>query len=196
SLSSDWPAGDADAIQPVLAPNGSDSAQLDNALELLVAAGRSLPHALTMLVPEAWEDAASGLDERRRAFFAYHATLTEPWDGPAAIAFTDGDRIGAMLDKNGLRPARWVLTSDDVIVVASEVGAVDVPVESVVRKGRLGPGQMLLVDLRAGQLLEDEAIKTELAARRPYARWMKRGRVRLADLKAPAAETTVPNGNE
>ena len=169
------------ALLPVCGENQSDSASLDNALELLTLAGRPLAHAMAMLIPEAWEGHATMPDDRR-AFYEYHASLMEPWDGPAAVAFTDGRQIAAMLDRNGLRPARYVVTSDDFVVLASEAGALTIPVENIRAKGRLEPGKMLVVNTTQGRILDDEAIKMELAAVRPYRRWVTEQRVDLAAL--------------
>ncbi|HEX9084207.1 MAG TPA: glutamate synthase central domain-containing protein, partial [Gemmatimonadaceae bacterium] len=169
------------ALLPVCGENQSDSASLDNALELLTLAGRPLAHAMAMLIPEAWEGHAT-MSPERRAFYEYHASLMEPWDGPAAVAFTDGRQIAAMLDRNGLRPARYVVTADDFVVLASEAGALEIPVENIRAKGRLEPGKMLVVNTTQGRILDDEAIKMELASVRPYRRWVAEGRVDLAEL--------------
>ncbi len=166
---------------PVIRPNGSDTAMLDNVLELLVLAGRSLPHALMMLVPEAYEGRADVSDELR-GFYRFHECLTEAWDGPAAVAFTDGTMIGAVLDRNGLRPGRWLETTDGWVVLASETGVFDVPADRVLRKGRLQPGKLFLVDLEQGRIVPDSAVKAEVARRKPYGEWFDRGHVRLADL--------------
>ena len=171
------------ALLPVCGENQSDSASLDNALELLTLAGRPLAHAMAMLIPEAWEGHATMPDDRR-AFYEYHASLMEPWDGPAAVAFTDGRQVAAMLDRNGLRPARYVVTSDDFVVLASEAGALTIPVENIRAKGRLEPGKMLVVNTTQGRILDDEAIKMELAAVRPYRRWVTEQRVDLTGLIA------------
>ncbi|HEX9248567.1 MAG TPA: glutamate synthase central domain-containing protein, partial [Gemmatimonadaceae bacterium] len=171
------------ALLPVCGENQSDSASIDNALELLTLAGRPLAHAMAMLIPEAWEGHATMPDDRR-AFYEYHASLMEPWDGPAAVAFTDGRQIAAMLDRNGLRPARYVVTSDDFVVLASEAGALTIPVENIRAKGRLEPGKMLVVNTTQGRILDDEAIKMELAAVRPYRRWVTEQRVDLTSLIA------------
>ncbi|HMG12054.1 MAG TPA: glutamate synthase central domain-containing protein, partial [Gemmatimonadaceae bacterium] len=169
------------ALLPVCGENQSDSASLDNALELLTLAGRPLAHAMAMLIPEAWER-NENMSPERRAFYEYHASLMEPWDGPAAVAFTDGRQIAAMLDRNGLRPARYVVTSDDFVVLASEAGALSIPVENIRAKGRLEPGKMLVVNTTQGRILDDEAIKMELAFVRPYRRWVTEQRVDLAGL--------------
>jgi glutamate synthase (NADPH/NADH) large chain len=166
---------------PVCSPGASDSASFDEVLELLHLGGRSLPHAVLMMIPEAWENNAA-MDEARRAFYRFHASLMEPWDGPAALAFTDGNVIGAVLDRNGLRPARYWVTSDGIVVLASEVGVLDVPPERIVEKGRLQPGRMLLVDTGAGRVLDDDAVKAELAAEHPYGEWLAGGLVSCDDL--------------
>ncbi|HWP34808.1 MAG TPA: glutamate synthase large subunit [Thermodesulfobacteriota bacterium] len=172
-------------LKPVIQPGGSDSASLDNALELLVQSGRDVLHAMTMLIPEAWENMPD-LDEARRAFYQYHACLTEPWDGPAGVAFTDGAIAGATLDRNGLRPQRYYLTADGRLLVGSEVGMLEVDEREVVQKGRLGPGQMIAVDTRRGRLLTNDEIKSELAGRRPWGEWVKRQLRRLPPV-APVA---------
>jgi glutamate synthase domain-containing protein 2/glutamate synthase domain-containing protein 1/glutamate synthase domain-containing protein 3 len=169
------------ALLPVCGENQSDSASLDNALELLTLAGRPLAHAMAMLIPEAWER-NENMSAERRAFYEYHASLMEPWDGPAAVAFTDGRQIAAMLDRNGLRPARYVVTADDFVVLASEAGALTIPVENIRAKGRLEPGKMLVVNTTQGRILDDEAIKMELAMVRPYRRWVSEQRVELSTL--------------
>jgi glutamate synthase domain-containing protein 2/glutamate synthase domain-containing protein 1/glutamate synthase domain-containing protein 3 len=168
-------------IFPVIKPGGSDTAQFDNALELLVLAGRSLPHAMMMMVPEAW-DGHEGMDEERRAFYEYHSCLLEPWDGPASMAFTDGRRIGAILDRNGLRPSRYTVTKDGMVVMASEAGVLPIAPENVLKKGRLQPGRMFLIDTEQGRIIDDEEIKGELVRRRPYRRWVEDNRVKLERL--------------
>jgi glutamate synthase (NADPH/NADH) large chain len=172
-LESNKLGGKLDRLFPLIVPGKSDSAQFDNMLELLFHAGRSLPHALMMMIPEAWERDAQ-MDEDRRAFYEYASSLVEPWDGPAALAFTDGHVVGATLDRNGLRPARWLLTEDDRVVLASEAGVVDVDPRSVVRKGRLMPGRMFVVDTLEGRILEDEEVKREVVSRFPYRKWLRR----------------------
>jgi glutamate synthase (NADPH/NADH) large chain len=175
--------GDLARIYPICTPDASDSASFDEVLELLHLGGRSLPHAVLMMIPEAWENHAT-MDQERRAFYRYHASLMEPWDGPAAVCFTDGTVVGAVLDRNGLRPARYWVTDDDLVVLASEVGVLDIAPERVVRKGRLQPGRMFLVDTAKGRLVEDEEIKAELAAEHPYAEWLATDQVRLDELPA------------
>ena len=169
------------ALLPVCRENQSDSASLDNVLELLTLAGRPLAHSMAMLVPEAWEG-NTAMSAERRAFYEYHASLMEPWDGPAAVAFTDGRQIAAMLDRNGLRPARYVVTADDFVILSSEAGALPVAVDNIRAKGRLEPGKMLVVNTTQGRILDDEAIKMELASTRPYRRWVAEQRIDLEEL--------------
>ncbi len=173
--------GDLAPLLPVCTPGGSDSGSFDEVLELLHLAGRSLPHAMMMMIPEAWENHAQ-MDPERRAFYAYHSTLIEPWDGPAAMTFTDGTLIGSMQDRNGLRPGRYWVTEDGLVVCASEAGVLDLDPATVVAKGRLEPGKMFLVDTRRGRIVADEVIKGELAAQRPYAEWMRDNAVHLEQL--------------
>ncbi len=180
-LASDVLPGDLSRILPVCTPGASDSATFDEVLELLHMGGRSLPHAVLMMVPEAWERHAS-MDPARRDFYRFHASLMEPWDGPAAIAFTDGTVVGAVLDRNGLRPGRYWVTSDGLVVLASEVGVVDVDPSMVVRKGRLEPGKMFLVDTAAGRIVSDDEVKAGLAAEHPYREWLDQGLVQFDDL--------------
>jgi glutamate synthase domain-containing protein 2/glutamate synthase domain-containing protein 1/glutamate synthase domain-containing protein 3 len=180
---------DLQKILPVVRPGGSDSATFDNVLELLVLAGRSLPHAVMMMIPEAYRGRDDVPDDVK-AFYDYHACLIEPWDGPAAVAFTDGRWAGATLDRNGLRPGRWVETTDGYVVLASEAGVLPIHEELVVRKGRLQPGRLFLVDLDEGRLVPDEEIKVRMAAQKPYDEWVKRCSVHFDDL--PAAQPTSP----
>ncbi|HJP58929.1 MAG TPA: glutamate synthase large subunit, partial [Gemmatimonadaceae bacterium] len=182
AMSCDRFGGRFDALFPVCAPNQSDSASVDNVLEMLTLAGRPLAHAMAMIIPEAWESHTT-MTPDRRAFYEYHSSLMEPWDGPAAMAFTDGRSVAAVLDRNGLRPARYVVTSDDLVVLASEAGALPIPVERIRAKGRLEPGRMLVVNTTTGQVLDDEAVKTELAMVRPYHRWVVENRLELEELK-------------
>jgi glutamate synthase (NADPH/NADH) large chain len=172
-LSSAKFGGSLDRLFPIVQPEQSDSAQFDNMLELLVLGGRSLPHAMMLMIPEAWEKHAA-MDENRRAFYEYSSALLEPWDGPAAIAFTDGSLIGATLDRNGLRPARWLITEDDRVILASETGVIDVPADRIRKKGRLQPGRMFLVDTVEGRILEDEEVKRDITGRWPYRQWLNR----------------------
>jgi glutamate synthase (NADPH/NADH) large chain/glutamate synthase (ferredoxin) len=176
-------------VLPVVRPGGSDTANFDNVLELLVLAGRSLPHAMMMMIPEAYAG-REDMPEELRGFYAFHGCLTEPWDGPASISFTDGTVIGATLDRNGLRPGRWTETKDGWVVLASETGVLDEPPENVLRKGRLQPGNLFLVDLSRGRIVEDGEIKHEIASRRPYGDWFAREVVHLSDL--PERPPRVP----
>ncbi len=175
---------DIHKLLPVLDETGSDSGIFDNALELLHLAGRSLPHAMMMMIPEPWERHES-MSETKRAFYRYHSCLMEPWDGPAAVAFTDGVRIGAVLDRNGLRPSRYYVTKDGLVVLASEVGVIDVAADQVEYKGRLQPGRMLLVDTEAGRIISDDEVKESIAAEHPYGEWVSRNQVALSDLPDP-----------
>ena len=191
SMASEVLGGDLVKLWPLIPGGQSDSASFDNALELLVAGGYSLAHAMMMLIPEAWAGNPL-MDEERRAFYEYHAALMEPWDGPAAVCFTDGRQIGATLDRNGLRPARYLVTSDGLVVMASEMGVLPIPEETIVRKWRLQPGKMLLIDLEQGRIVDDAEIKAQLAAAKPYAEWLGRTQIVLEDLPAapppPAAD--------
>jgi glutamate synthase (NADPH) large chain len=175
---------DLSKLFPLIQPHVSDSAALDNAVELLTMAGRSLPHVMAMLIPEAW-DADSTMSAEKRAFYEYHASLMEPWDGPAAVAFTDGRVIGATLDRNGLRPARYLITRDGLLVMASETGVLPFAPEEIEYKGRLQPGKMLLVDLEQGRIVPDEEIKHQLASRQPYGEWLKANQINLEALPEP-----------
>src|SRR3712207_387458 len=173
--------GDLARLFPICTPGASDSASFDEVLELLHMGGRSLPHAALMMVPEAWENAPT-MDPARRAFYEYHSTLREPWDGPASITFTDGTLIGAVLDRNGLRPVRYWVTDDDLVIMASEVGVLEIDPATVVEKGRLQPGRMFLVDTAKGRIVSDDEVKAELAAEHPYDEWLHAGLIHLADL--------------
>jgi glutamate synthase (NADPH) large chain len=175
---------DIKKLFPITMSGGSDSAILDNVVELLHMSGRSLPHAMAMLIPEAW-DGDPTMDEPKRAFYEYHASLMEPWDGPAAIAFTDGRVIGATLDRNGLRPARYLVTHSDLAVMASETGVLPIKPEEIRYKGRLQPGRMFLVDLEAGRIVPDQEVKQNLSARQPYGQWLKENQSKLEDLPDP-----------
>ncbi|HET9578395.1 MAG TPA: glutamate synthase large subunit [Usitatibacter sp.] len=175
---------DLDKIWPLIYPGQSDSASFDNALELLVMGGYPIAHAMMLMIPEAWAGNPL-MDAKRRAFYEYHAALMEPWDGPAAVAFTDGKFIGATLDRNGLRPARYFITDDDLIVMSSEMGVLDIPQKKIVRKWRLQPGKMLLVDIEHGRIVSDDELKRELASARPYQDWLDRTQMRLEDIETP-----------
>ncbi|HYZ04946.1 MAG TPA: glutamate synthase large subunit, partial [Rubrobacter sp.] len=178
---------DLKKLSPVILPGQSDSASFDNALELLHLAGRSLPHAVAMMIPEAWENDAL-MDPDRRAFYQYHSALMEPWDGPAAVAFTDGRIVGATLDRNGLRPARYSVTRDGRVIMASEDGALRVPAEDVIERWRLQPGKMLVVDTKRHELLHDEDVKRPLFGRQPYRAWLEEGEIHLNELPEPDAD--------
>jgi glutamate synthase (NADPH/NADH) large chain len=182
-LASELIPGNLDRLFPIVEMSGSDSASFDEVLELLYLGGRSLPHAVLMMIPEAWENHTS-MSQKRRDFYAFHASLMEPWDGPACVTFTDGHQVGAVLDRNGLRPSRFWVTDDGLVVLASEVGVLDIPAERVVRKGRLQPGKMFLVDIEAGRIIEDDEIKDQLADAAPYGQWLRDGIVKLNDLPA------------
>ena len=175
------PGQDVDKISPICTPGASDTARFDEVLELLHLGGRSLPHAVLMMIPEAWERNES-MDPARRAFYEYHSALMEPWDGPASMTFTDGTVIGAVLDRNGLRPSRIWVTSDGLVVMASEAGVLDLDPSTVVRKMRLQPGRMFLVDTAQGRIVADEEIKAELAAEHPYQEWLDAGLFHLDEL--------------
>jgi glutamate synthase (ferredoxin) len=187
---------DLKKILPVINTDGSDSAMFDNCLEFLVLSGRSLPHAIMMMIPEPWSNHES-MSEEKRAFYEYHSCLMEPWDGPASIAFTDGKMIGAVLDRNGLRPSRYYVTKDDLVVMASEVGVLDIAPDRVLQKGRLQPGRMFLVDTEQGRIVADEEIKNAIATQQPYREWLSKQLVHLAnlpeilDLPEPSHETVV-----
>jgi glutamate synthase (NADPH/NADH) large chain len=173
--------GDLKQLLPIVTPGGSDSASFDEVLELLYLGGRSLPHAMMMMIPEAWEK-HTDMDEARKNFYAYHSMLMEPWDGPAAVIFTDGSLVGATLDRNGLRPGRYVVTEDGLVILASEIGVADIDPARIVRKGRLQPGKMFLADTANGRLIDDEEIKAEVAALEPWGTWLAQNRIELAEL--------------
>ncbi len=180
-LATDTIPGELSRVFPICTPGGSDSASFDEVLELLHLGGRTLPHAVLMMIPEAWENNPE-LDEARRAFYSFHSSMMEPWDGPASVTFTDGSLIGAVLDRNGLRPGRYWVTDDGLVVFASEAGVLDIDPAKVIEKGRMKPGRMLLVDLNEHRLINDDEIKAQLAAEHPYAEWLDEGRVDLNDL--------------
>ena len=178
---------DLQKVLPVIAPGGSDTATFDNVLEFLVMAGRSLPHAVLMMIPEPWSGNPA-MDPAVRAFYEYHSSLMEPWDGPASITFTDGRLIGAVLDRNGLRPSRYCITTDDLVIMASEVGVLDIPADRIVVKDRLRPGKMLLIDTGEGRIISDTEIKQTLAAEHPYGEWLRQHLVDIENLPSAHAE--------
>ncbi|HEX9935372.1 MAG TPA: glutamate synthase central domain-containing protein, partial [bacterium] len=181
---------DIDKIKPVIVEGGSDSAVFDNVLELLVMAGRSLPHAMMMMVPEAF-DPRIAMSEDKRAFYEFHSALMEPWDGPAAMVFSDGRYVGATLDRNGLRPARYTIAKDGWMVLASETGVLDIPAEAILSRGRLQPGKMFLVDLEQNRIVPDSEIKAKLSRQSPYRRWIRANRLELRGLFTPSDLPTI-----
>jgi len=185
---SDLFGDDVRKVLPIICTDGSDSAMFDNSLELLVLSGRSLPHAMMMMIPEPWTKHES-MSAEKKAFYEYHSCLMEPWDGPASIAFTDGKKIGAVLDRNGLRPSRYYVTKDDLVIMASEVGVLDVPPDRVLQKGRLQPGRMFLIDTEEGRIVADEEIKQKIATEQPYRAWLDENLIRLADVPDPGVAT-------
>ncbi len=180
-LDSDLIPGDLERLYPICTEGASDSASFDEVLELLHMGGRSLPHAVLMMIPEAWENHTE-MEQKRRDFYSFHSAMMEPWDGPACVVFTDGSQIGAVLDRNGLRPSRYWVTDDGLVVLASEVGVLDLDPASIVRKGRLQPGRMFLVDTDEHRIIEDEEVKTELAEENPYGEWLHAGLIHLDDI--------------
>ena len=180
---------DMKKVLPIIDESGSDSAMFDNALELLVLAGRSLPHAMMMMIPEPW-GGDPNMTQEKRDFYEYHSCMMEPWDGPASIAFTDGKQIGAVLDRNGLRPSRYYVTKDGLVIMASEVGVLDIPPENVEIKGRLQPGRMFLVDLEQGRIIDDGELKYQIATEKPYGHWLKKYMLRLEEM--PDAPESYP----
>ncbi len=193
SMKSDIMGDDLEKLWPLIGDGMSDSATLDNGLELLVAGGYSLAHAMMIMIPEAW-DGNPLMDDDRRAFYEYHAAVMEPWDGPASIAFTDGRQIGATLDRNGLRPSRYVVTDDDIVILASEVGVLPIPESKIVRKWRLQPGKMLLIDLELGRIVDDEELKETLAQAKPYQAWLDQTQIHLEQL--PPEVAAMPPGRQ
>ena len=179
---------DISELFPILQPGGSDSACFDNAMELLVRAGRSAPHALMMMIPEAFGPRYY-ISTDKRAFYEYHAAIMEPWDGPAAMVFTDGRLVGGTLDRNGLRPCRYVVTTDGLVVLSSEVGVVEFPPEQIQQKGRLQPGRMFLVDTEEGRIVVDNEIKGKISRQKPYRRWLEENRIELRGLFEPSKPT-------
>jgi glutamate synthase (ferredoxin) len=193
-LASELFGDDLPKVFPIIQPDGSDSTKFDNCLEFLALSGRSLPHAMMMMIPEPWENHES-MDERKRAFYEYHSCLMEPWDGPASIGFTDGVVVGAVLDRNGLRPSRYYVTKDDLVIMASEVGVLEVPPEQVLEKRRLQPGRMFLVDTEEGRIISDEELKEKMASAQPYRTWLDTHQVyfdKLPDL----ADTEPPYNHQ
>ncbi|TAL90375.1 MAG: glutamate synthase subunit alpha, partial [Rhodanobacter sp.] len=188
AISSPVLGDDLAKLWPLIYPGQSDTASFDNCLELLTMAGYSLSHAMMMMIPEAWERHTL-MDDNRRAFYEYHAAMMEPWDGPAAIAFTDGRQVGATLDRNGLRPARYIVTDDDLVILASEAGVLPIAESHIVKKWRLQPGKMLLIDMEAGRIIDDKELKDQLANAKPYKQWIERIRIKLDDLPEAPAET-------
>ena len=184
TIGSNYLKEDMTKVLPIVNQGGSDSAMLDNTLEFMVMNGMELPLAVMITIPEPWENNHS-MDPKKRAFYQYYATMLEPWDGPASILFSDGDVMGAVLDRNGLRPSRYYITKDGRLILSSEVGVLDIPAEEIVRKDRLRPGKMLLVDTARGELVDDESLKADYASREPYGEWLDRNLVSLADLKIP-----------
>jgi glutamate synthase (NADPH/NADH) large chain len=178
-------------ITPICDTTQSDSANLDNVVELLVLSGRSLPHVMMMLIPEAW-DGNKDMNDTKRAFYEYHAALMEPWDGPASISFTDGKIVGATLDRNGLRPSRWCLTDDDILIMASEAGVIEVDPAKIVKKGRLQPGKMFVADLEKGVIISDEELKQDICSRQPYKEWLK-NKIRIQELPEPLGAFNQPD---
>ncbi|HEY7318318.1 MAG TPA: glutamate synthase large subunit [Candidatus Binatia bacterium] len=191
-LASELFGDDLKKVFPIIQEDGSDSAKFDNSLEFLALSGRSLPHAVMMMIPEPWENHES-MDEKKRAFYEYHSCLMEPWDGPASIAFTDGKVVGAVLDRNGLRPSRYYVTKDDLVIMASEVGVLNVPPERVLEKRRLQPGRMFLVDTSEGRIISDEEIKQEMAAAKPYGKWLKENLVHFNTLASVPEQEPIRN---
>ncbi|WGW13769.1 glutamate synthase large subunit [Saxibacter everestensis] len=181
SPSADGSNRDIQRLLPINAPGASDSASFDEVLELLAMSGRSLPHAMMMMIPEAWENDQQ-MDRKRREFYEFHSMLMEPWDGPACVSFTDGSQVGAVLDRNGLRPARYIITDDGLVVLASEVGVLDIDPARIVKRGRLKPGRMFLIDTAAERIVSDDEIKDRLASQEPYGEWLDAGRIKLSDL--------------
>ena len=184
NMESEYLKNEMHKLIPVVNPNGSDSARLDNTLEFLVMSGMDLPHAIMITIPEPWEN-NKVISQEKRDFYQYYATMMEPWDGPASIIFTDGDQVGAVLDRNGLRPSRYYITDDDTLILSSEVGVLDIPPEKIVIKERIHPGKMLLVDIVQGRVIDDQELKEEYAARQPYGEWLNSQLVNLSDLKIP-----------
>lgn len=189
-IQSDVFGDDLHKVYPIIEENNSDSANLDNVLELLLASGKSMAHAISMLIPEAWQE-HEDMSEDKKGFYEYHAGLMEPWDGPAAVAFSDGVQVGATLDRNGLRPARYAITQDDIVVMASETGVIPFAPETIIQKGRLQPGKMFLIDTQEGRIISDEEIKETLSTAKPYKEWVKRNKIEIADLPGSSASGKI-----
>ena len=187
AISSPVLGDDLQKLWPLIYPGQSDTASFDNCLELLVMAGYPMAHAMMMMIPEAWEQHTL-MDDNRRAFYEYHAAMMEPWDGPAAIAFTDGRQIGATLDRNGLRPARYYVTDDDLVIMASEAGVLTFPENKIIKKWRLQPGKMFLIDMEQGRIIDDVELKDALAKAKPYKSWIEAVRIKLDEINASAAD--------
>src|SRR6201994_4463908 len=179
-----------DMLLPIISQRQSDSACIDNMIELLTLCGRSLPHVMMMLIPEAW-DQDEKMDATKKAFYEFHSAFMEPWDGPASIVFTDGRQIGATLDRNGLRPSRYCVTDDDLVIMGSESGVLPVPEQKIVRKWRLQPGKMFLIDLEQGRMIDDEEVKATLANSKPYKQWIENLRIKLDSVEAETAQAPV-----
>ncbi len=193
NMSSDIIGDDLEKLWPLIGDGSSDSATFDNALELLLAGGYSLGHAMMLMIPEAWADNPL-MDSGRKAFYEYHAAVMEPWDGPAAVAFTDGRQIGATLDRNGLRPSRYFVTDDDLVVLASEMGVLDIPEERIVKKWRLQPGKMLLIDLEQGRIIDDAELKDDLSGAKPYQQWLDETQIHITELPQEVAAMGPDSG--
>ena len=187
TVASEYFGEDIKNLFPIVEPDCSDSGTFDNVLEFLLMSGRTLPEALLMMIPEAWQQ-HSGMSAEKKAFYEYHSCLIEPWDGPASIAFSDGSCIGAVLDRNGLRPSRYYITDDDICIMASEVGVVPVDSAKIVEKGRLQPGRIFLIDFEQGRMIPDEELKSDLASRRPYGKWLEEQRIEMTDLPSIAGK--------
>ncbi len=194
-LESDLYGDDLKKIFPIIVPGGSDSAAFDNALEFLSLSGYSIEHAVMMMIPEPWSKHES-MSENKKAFYNYHSCLMEPWDGPASIGFTDGEKVGAVLDRQGLRPSRYYVTKDDLLVLASEVGVLDIPPENIEYKGRLQPGRMLLIDTKEGRIVGDEELKKKLSNENPYDKWIESNLLHINQIKQPHKEYAVTDGKE
>jgi glutamate synthase (NADPH) large chain len=193
--SSNFTKEEMNMILPVCAPNQSDSANLDNAIEMLYFSGRSLPHVMMMLIPEAW-DGNEAMEQYKKDFYEYHSSMMEPWDGPASISFTDGKIIGATLDRNGLRPSRYWVTDDDHVIMASEAGVLDLDQKTIVSKGRLQPGKMFVVDMEQGRIIPDSELKADICQRQPYGQWLKDYKIRIDDLPEPGSNYRHPDEKE